>query len=143
MAVAACWVLAMAPATSPIAMNASVPTSTTGIAIHQDAVSFSPKYGVVAMSRNAASWTSATAIANLVILPMAFLGGAFIPLDYAPAWLRQVSYAMPLRYLVTGMQNVMARGEGPASAVPAIAVMLALTAVLTLIAVRVFRWDSV
>jgi len=50
---------------------------------------------------------------------------------------------MPLRYLVTGMQNVMARGEGPASALPAIAVMLAITAVLTLIAVRVFRWDAV
>jgi ABC-2 type transport system permease protein len=86
---------------------------------------------------------AATAIANLVILPMAFLGGAFIPLDYAPAWIRQVSYVMPLRYLVTGMQNVMARGEGPASALPAIAVMLAITAVLTLIAVRVFRWDTV
>jgi hypothetical protein len=37
----------------------------------------------------------------------------------------------------------MARGEGPVSALPAIAVMLALTAVLTLIAVRVFRWDTV
>jgi ABC-2 type transport system permease protein len=86
---------------------------------------------------------AATAIANLVILPMAFLGGAFIPLDYAPAWIREVSYVMPLRYLVTGMQNVMARGEGPASALPAIGVMLALAGVLTLIAVRVFRWDDV
>jgi len=86
---------------------------------------------------------AATALANLVILPMAFLGGAFIPLDYAPAWIRQVSYVMPLRYLVTGMQNVMARGEGPASALPAIGVMLAITAVLTLIAVRVFRWDDI
>jgi ABC-2 type transport system permease protein len=86
---------------------------------------------------------AATAIANLVILPMAFLGGAFIPLDYAPAWIREVSYVMPLRYLVTGVQNVMARGEGPASALPAIGVMLALAGVLTLIAVRVFRWDDV
>jgi ABC-2 type transport system permease protein len=86
---------------------------------------------------------AATAIANLVILPMAFLGGAFIPLDFAPAWIREVSYVMPLRYLVTGMQNVMARGEGPASALPAIGVMLALAGVLTLIAVRVFRWDTV
>jgi ABC transporter DrrB family efflux protein len=86
---------------------------------------------------------AATAIANLVILPMAFLGGAFIPLDFAPAWIREVSYVMPLRYLVTGMQNVMARGEGPVSALPAIAVMLAITAVLTLIAVRVFRWDNI
>ena len=86
---------------------------------------------------------AATAIANLVILPMAFLGGAFIPLDFAPAWIRQVSYVMPLRYLVTGMQDVMARGEGAAAALPAIGILLALTLVLTLISVRVFRWDEI
>ena len=86
---------------------------------------------------------AATAVANLIILPMAFLGGAFIPLDYAPAWIKDVSYAMPLRYLVTGMQDVMARGEGPASAVPAIGILLCLAALLTSISVRVFRWDTV
>ena len=86
---------------------------------------------------------AATAIANLIVLPMAFLGGAFIPLDFAPSWIREVSYAMPLRYLVTGMQDVMARGEGPAAALPAIGLLLALTVVLCLIAVRVFRWDEV
>jgi ABC-2 type transport system permease protein len=86
---------------------------------------------------------AATSIANLIILPMAFLGGAFIPLDFAPAWIRDVSYAMPLRYLVTGMQDVMARGEGPASALPAIGILLGLTALLTLVSVRVFRWDDV
>jgi ABC-2 type transport system permease protein len=86
---------------------------------------------------------AATSIANLIILPMAFLGGAFIPLAFAPAWIREVSYAMPLRYLVTGMQDVMARGEGPASALPAIGILLGLAAVLTLISVRVFRWDDV
>ncbi len=86
---------------------------------------------------------SATAIANLIILPMAFLGGAFIPLDFAPAWLVSASYVMPLRYLVTGMQDVMARGEGPAAALPAIGILAALTVVLTTIAVRVFRWDEI
>jgi ABC-2 type transport system permease protein len=86
---------------------------------------------------------AATAVANVIILPMAFLGGAFIPLDYAPAWIREVSYAMPLRYLVIGMQNVMARGEGVASALPAIGILLGLAALLTLISVRVFRWDAV
>jgi ABC-2 type transport system permease protein len=94
--------------------------------------------GAVAKTQQAA-----TSIANLIILPMAFLGGAFIPLDYAPAWIRDVSYAMPLRYLVTGMQDVMARGEGPASALPAIGILLGLAAVLTAISVRVFRWDDV
>ena len=86
---------------------------------------------------------AATAIANLIILPMAFLGGAFIPLDFAPPWLRDASYVMPLRYLVTGMQDVMARGEGPGAALPAIGILAALTVALTLIAVRVFRWDEV
>ena len=86
---------------------------------------------------------SATAVANVIILPMAFLGGAFIPLNYAPAWINGVSYAMPLRYLVLGMQDVMARGEGPASALPAIGILLGIAAVLTAISVRVFRWDAV
>jgi ABC-2 type transport system permease protein len=86
---------------------------------------------------------AATSIANLIILPMAFLGGAFIPLDFAPNWIREVSYVMPLRYLVTGVQNVMARGLGPASALPAIAILLGFTAVATLIAVRVFQWDEI
>ena len=50
---------------------------------------------------------------------------------------------MPLRYLVVSMQDVMARGEGPASALPAIGILLGISAVLTAIAVRVFRWDAV
>jgi ABC-2 type transport system permease protein len=86
---------------------------------------------------------AATSIANLIILPMAFLGGAFVPLNFAPNWIREVSYVLPLRYLVVGVQNVMARGLGPASALPAIAVLLGFSAVLTVIAIRVFRWDEI
>jgi ABC-2 type transport system permease protein len=86
---------------------------------------------------------AATGLANLIILPMAFLGGSFIPLQFAPHWIQQVSYVMPLRYLVVGMQNVMARGEGPASALPAMGVLLGFAAVVTLIAIRLFRWDKI
>ncbi len=86
---------------------------------------------------------AATALANLIILPMAFLGGAFIPLTFAPQWIQRVSYLMPLRYLVVGMQNVMARGLGPASALPAMGILLGFAAVLILISVRVFRWDEI
>ena len=94
--------------------------------------------GAVAKSQQAA-----TSIANLVILPMAFLGGAFVPLNFAPTWLQDVSYALPLRYLVLGMQDVLARGDGPASALPAIGLLLGIAAVLTAISVRVFRWDQI
>ncbi|HUZ38573.1 MAG TPA: ABC transporter permease [Streptosporangiaceae bacterium] len=86
---------------------------------------------------------AATALANLIILPMAFLGGAFIPLTFAPQWIQDVSYALPLRYLVVGMQDVMARGDGPAAALPAMGILLGFAAVLTLISVRVFRWDEI
>jgi ABC-2 type transport system permease protein len=86
---------------------------------------------------------AATALANLVILPMAFLGGAFVPLAFAPAWIQKVSYVMPLRYLVTGVQDVMARGDGPSAAVLPVVVLLGIAAVLTLVAVRLFRWDEI
>lgn len=94
--------------------------------------------GAVAKTQQAA-----TAIANIIILPMAFLGGAFLPLAFAPAWVKDASYAMPLSYLVTGMQDVMARGEGPSAALPAIGILLGFALVVSAIAVRVFRWDDV
>jgi ABC-2 type transport system permease protein len=86
---------------------------------------------------------AATALANLIILPMAFLGGAFVPLAFAPAWIQKVSYLMPLRYLVTGTADVMARGDGPSAAVLPVVVLLGIAAVLTLVAVRLFRWDEI
>jgi len=57
--------------------------------------------------------------------------------------MRTVSYVLPLRYLVTGVQDVMARGLPAASALPAIAVLLGFTVVLTAAAGRFFRWDEV
>jgi ABC-2 type transport system permease protein len=41
------------------------------------------------------------------------------------------------------MQDVMARGEGPAAALPAIGILLGLAAVRSVISVRVFRRDDV
>ena len=95
-------------------------------------------FGALARTQQAA-----TSIANLIILPVAFLGGAFVPLDFAPSWMRTVSSVLPLRYLVTGVQDVMARGLPAASALPAIAVLLGFTVVLTAAAGRFFRWDEV
>jgi ABC-2 type transport system permease protein len=81
-------------------------------------------------------------LANLITLPMAFLSGAFIPVEAAPSWLATVAKFMPLGYLVTGMKDVMVRGQGPGSAVVPILVLVAFAAVVTLLATRLFRWDS-
>ena len=64
-------------------------------------------------------------------------------LAFAPAWIQKVSYVMPLRYLVTGTADVMARGDGPSAAVLPVVVLLGIAAVLTLAAVRLFRWDEI
>jgi ABC-2 type transport system permease protein len=86
---------------------------------------------------------AATAIANLIVLPMAFLSGAFFPLDNAPNWLQQLSKVFPLRHLVTAMQDVMVRGKGPASVLPEMGLLLGFAIVLAAIAGRIFRWDDV
>ncbi len=85
---------------------------------------------------------AASAIANLIVLPMAFLSGAFFPLQGAPGWLQTISKALPLRHLVDGMQAVMVRGEGPASVLPQIGILLAFAVVVSVIAVSLFRWDD-
>jgi ABC-2 type transport system permease protein len=84
----------------------------------------------------------ASGLANLVVLPMAFLSGSFVPLDVAPAWIRAVSHALPLRYLNDGMLDVMVRGQGPVAALAPIAVLLGFAAVVGLAATRLFRWES-
>jgi ABC-2 type transport system permease protein len=81
-------------------------------------------------------------LANFFVLPMAFLSGSFFPLDGAPHWLRVVSQLLPLRHLNDGMLDVMVRGQGPASALAPIGVLLGFAAVVTLVAVRLFRWES-
>lgn len=87
---------------------------------------------------------SASAIANLITLPMAFLSGAFFPLDDAPGWVQNVANVLPLKHIITGMTDTMVRGLGPASAFPEIGVLLLFTVVVGAIAVhpRVFRWSS-
>ncbi|GAA2389655.1 hypothetical protein GCM10010420_11750 [Streptomyces glaucosporus] len=85
---------------------------------------------------------SANGVTQLVILPMAFLSGAFFPLDNAPAWVRTVSEAMPLKHLTEAMQGVLSRGQGWDAALPAMGGLLLFAAVLTAIAARLFRWDD-
>lgn len=86
---------------------------------------------------------SATAIANIIVLPMAFLSGAFFPLDAAPAWIRTVSNVFPLRHLVDAMQAVMVRGEPPSAVLPALGILAGFTVVVSAVAVRLFRWDDI
>ncbi len=81
-------------------------------------------------------------LANFLVLPMAFLSGSFFPLDGAPTWLRRLSDLLPLKHLNEGMLDVMVRGEGPAAAVVPLVVLAGFAVVVTLLAARLFRWET-
>ena len=85
---------------------------------------------------------TATAAAQLIVLPMAFLSGSFFPLDNAPGWLKGVSTVLPLHHLSVAMEDVLTRGKGWGAALPTIGGLLLFTAVLSLASVRLFRWDD-
>lgn len=85
---------------------------------------------------------AAGAIANLVVLPMAFLSGSFFPLEASPPWLQTASLAFPLRHLNDGMLDVMVRGQGPHALLLPVAVLLGFAAVVGALALRLFSWDD-
>jgi ABC-2 type transport system permease protein len=80
--------------------------------------------------------------ANFIVLPMAFLSGSFFPLDATPDWLQAISNALPLKHLNEAMLDVMVRGEGPGSALLPMGILAAFATVVTLVAARLFRWET-
>jgi ABC-2 type transport system permease protein len=85
---------------------------------------------------------AASAIANLVVLPMAFLSGTFFPIDQAPGWLQTVSNVFPLRHMNDGMLAVMVRGQGVEALVTPVLVLLGFAVVVGGIAMYLFSWDD-
>ncbi|MDH6127829.1 ABC transporter permease [Kitasatospora sp. GP82] len=93
--------------------------------------------GAVAKTEEAANGLN-----QIIILPMSFLGGAFIPLDFAPGWLQTVSHALPLRYLITSAKSVLSMGGGVMDVLPSMGGLLVFAVVMTAIASRFFNWDD-
>jgi ABC-2 type transport system permease protein len=86
---------------------------------------------------------AASAVANLVVTPMAFLSGSFFSLSLAPVWLQGLSQVLPLRHLNDSMRALLTQGASATSVLPQFALLLGFAAVLTTIAVRLFRWDDI
>jgi ABC-2 type transport system permease protein len=82
------------------------------------------------------------AIANCLLVPMAFLSGTFYPLDQSPAWLRAVAQALPLKYMVDGTAGVLTGSRGPGSVAVPIAVLLGTALLVVGFATRLFRWGA-
>ncbi|TDC66456.1 ABC transporter permease [Streptomyces hainanensis] len=82
------------------------------------------------------------AVANCLMVPMAFLSGSFYPLDAMPSWLQTVSVVLPLRHLNDGISAALT-GSGSGSDMGlAAAGLVAFAAVFGAVAFRTFRWSD-
>ncbi|MFC5720531.1 ABC transporter permease [Streptomyces gamaensis] len=82
------------------------------------------------------------AVANCVMVPMAFLSGSFYPIDAMPSWLQAVSKALPLRYLNDGISQAVSGSASLAGIGIACGGLAVFAAVFGVLALRTFRWSN-
>ncbi len=84
---------------------------------------------------------AASAVVNLVALPMMFLGGSYFPTDSAPLFIEPLIRIAPLTYLNEALRAIVIDGGGFRSIGSQLLVLVAWTAGSLALSARVFRWD--
>jgi len=87
------------------------------------------------------SGEGSSAVVNLIVLPMAFLTGAFGPTHHYPHFLRAIGDALPLKYLVDLSNAVYLHKHSFWSQPTAIGVLAAWGVVGVILAAWKFRWE--
>ncbi|OKI02552.1 hypothetical protein A6A06_16180 [Streptomyces sp. CB02923] len=82
-----------------------------------------------------------TALANVLALVMAGLGGALVPRALLPGWAEPLAPAMPSYWAVRGMQSVISGGSGTGGVLTELGVLLLFAAGLGLLAALMLKPD--
>lgn len=82
-----------------------------------------------------------SAVVNLIVLPMAFLTGAFGPTQHFPTFLRDIGDVLPLKYLVDLMNAVYLHHHAIWSKPLALGVLAAWGVAGLVLAALKFRWE--
>jgi ABC-2 type transport system permease protein len=83
----------------------------------------------------------ASAVVNVVLLPMAFLSGSFGPTREYPSFLRAIGDVLPLRYFLDIVEAIYLNGGEVWSKPGAVAVVAAWGVAGLLVALRRFGWE--
>jgi ABC-2 type transport system permease protein len=94
--------------------------------------------GLASLIRSA---EGASAVVNLVVLPMAFLSGSFGSTSGYPAFLQAVGDVLPLTYVIDLVEDAYLNGESLAESPRAVAVVVAWGVVGLAVATRRFGWE--
>ncbi len=82
-----------------------------------------------------------SAVVNVIVLPMAFLSGAFGPTRDFPRWLQAIADVLPLKYFIEIVEGVLLLGEPVWADLGALAVLAAWGAGGVLVAWFRFGWE--
>ncbi len=86
---------------------------------------------------------AAPAIVNFSIFPLLFVSGIFFPIDTAPRWLSSLAELFPMQRLADGLQYAFdPRTTGLGFNGSDLAGLAVWTVAGSLLALRLFRWDS-
>lgn len=85
---------------------------------------------------------AASGAVNLIILPMAFLSGAFFDVATMPQVMQKISWLLPMRHLNSALLDVLVRNESFTSVLAPMGVLLGFAVVITAIASRFFSWED-
>ena len=86
---------------------------------------------------------TASIIGNVITFPMMFLSGTFFPLSMMPDYLQTIAHALPLFYVIEGLNNVMVYAPTTGNYTGAlidIAVVAVITIVIFVAAAKLFKW---
>ncbi len=82
---------------------------------------------------------SAGVVGNIITFPMMFLSGTFFPVSLFPAYLVTVAHALPLYYVIDGLNNAMVFND-PSAVLKDAVIVGVLAVVFAVLAARVFSW---
>lgn len=99
------------------------------------AVALGVLLGTLATSRGQAGW-----LAVGVSMLMAALGGAWWPLEITPPFYQTVVRVLPSTWAMTGLTNLLVRGQGLADVLPQVAILLGFAVVFFVLGIRRFRF---
>lgn len=94
-----------------------------------------------AVSSYAKTIESAEAMANVVTMPMMFLGDVFLPVALMPDFIRPIAEALPLRYLTTALRDVVLSGAGLGEILWPVLGVFVWGGAGFVVAVKLFRWE--
>ena len=86
---------------------------------------------------------AAPAVVNVMVLPLLFLSGTFIPIGDAPQWIQTFAGLFPIKHFLDAMfESLLPPADNPSGFLWSSVIVIALWGIAgILIAVRFFRWE--